>query len=590
MYKVGSAIRDITILLDGCGMLGYGMFHNVTKSIETPIYARAFVIEQGSQKIAFVNAEVCFITMGLKDAIVAYVSKRSQGWSHDNIMITAQHTHSAPGGFTHYFFYNITVSGFKQEVFDHFTEGIAEVILAAEEKVKPSKIFMGKGTFDEKVDVAFNRSLKPYNANKEVRQKVRKNEAHLAVDREMKMLRFEGDDGRPIGCLNWFGVHTTSISNDNTSICSDNKGYAADYFEKAYSELFPGKEKIISIFAQDTAGDVTPNYVWDKRKKWTRGRYEDDFESARYNGQLQFEKAREIFEKALSGKAITGQIDYETIYVDFSRVKVAPRFADGKKHQRTANACLGVSFLEGTREGPGMSKAVGHFGRFSWGLAKLYRKYLMSHFMPYKEKVEMLNTFKSQYPKSAILEMGTGHVMGTKQVRRLIIPAFADPVIRYFKYLDKTGYTKFKPWSPEVLPLQIMIIGEFAIVGVPAEMTTMAGQRLRNTVKEVLTKRGVSEVMLSTYANGYAGYTTTHEEYMFQHYEGGHTLFGKWTLAAYQTRFEELAGEMLRPKELRFKGTSFDEEPPAKPRIFDKHEIWHGVREEDLRIFDTTRI
>ncbi len=44
---------------------------------------------------------------------------------------------------------------------------------------------------------------------------------------------------------------------------------------------------------------------------------------------------------------------------------------------------------------------------------------------------------------------------------------------------------------------------------------------------------------------------TTYEEYQAQIYEGGHTVFGEWSLAALQTKFELLAEEMLKPKEER---------------------------------------
>ena len=44
------------------------------------------------------------------------------------------------------------------------------------------------------------------------------------------------------------------------------------------------------------------------------------------------------------------------------------------------------------------------------------------------------------------------------------------------------------------------------------------------------------------------GYTTTREEYQEQCYEGGHTIFGQWQLAAFQTRFAELARELRKPE------------------------------------------
>jgi neutral ceramidase len=48
-------------------------------------------------------------------------------------------------------------------------------------------------------------------------------------------------------------------------------------------------------------------------------------------------------------------------------------------------------------------------------------------------------------------------------------------------------------------------------------------------------------VVIAGYSNGYAGYATTAEEYRSQQYEGGHTLHGQWTLAAYQETARTLA-------------------------------------------------
>jgi len=58
-------------------------------------------------------------------------------------------------------------------------------------------------------------------------------------------------------------------------------------------------------------------------------------------------------------------------------------------------------------------------------------------------------------------------------------------------------------------------------------------------------------VLLCTYANDYMGYVTTNEEYQEQCYEGGHTIFGQWTLPAFQTRLTMLARELLKPAAAR---------------------------------------
>jgi hypothetical protein len=67
------------------------------------------------------------------------------------------------------------------------------------------------------------------------------------------------------------------------------------------------------------------------------------------------------------------------------------------------------------------------------------------------------------------------------------------------------------------------------------EPSTVAGQRLRVTVLSALHAHGIRYAMINGYANAYASYTVTPEEYAHQGYEGACTLFGQWTLGAFQT-------------------------------------------------------
>ncbi|MCB1658819.1 MAG: neutral/alkaline non-lysosomal ceramidase N-terminal domain-containing protein, partial [Pseudomonadales bacterium] len=53
------------------------------------------------------------------------------------------------------------------------------------------------------------------------------------------------------------------------------------------------------------------------------------------------------------------------------------------------------------------------------------------------------------------------------------------------------------------------------------------------------------------YCNDYMGYVTTYEEYQQQAYEGGHTIYGQWTLAAFQTCFAKLAEQFALPADQR---------------------------------------
>lgn len=49
-------------------------------------------------------------------------------YTEENVMITATHTHSGPGGFLQYVLYIITSQGFISQSFEAIVSGIVEVI------------------------------------------------------------------------------------------------------------------------------------------------------------------------------------------------------------------------------------------------------------------------------------------------------------------------------------------------------------------------------------------------------------------------------------------------------------------------------
>lgn len=551
MYEVGTGKADITAFKKDVGMMGYGMFHNRITGVETPLFVRAFVVRDltTKRKIVFVNAEIAFITISIKRGVMKKLKRHHAelGFEADNVLLSAQHTHSGPGGYSHYGLYNISVPGFVPEVYQTIVDGIVSSIVEADAKLCPARISFTKGSFAPDKDVAFNRSIKAYNQNPEV-TKVTAAEAHLAVDREMHLFRVDDMDGKPIGSFNFFGVHTTSIHNDNTKINADNKGYAARYLEEAINKENPD---YIAAFAQKAAGDVTPNYTWDKKKKWTRGPFENDVESASYIGKLQFEKALELHEQAAQdGETVQVGIDYALSHANFANIAVDPEFSGNNPEARTCASCHGVAFFKGTTEGPGMEPPLVVVANFATAVVKIY-DYVRGWFLSKDERKKIHEKYRIHGTKKILIETADRKVLGTRNITGLIVPAFVDPTIKYFKVFHKSGGLDHKPWTPQTLPLQTVILGQVAFVAIPGEITTVAGQRLKQTVQDILSSRGVQEVILISYSNAYCGYITTFEEYQVQCYEGGHTPYGQWTLAGFQTKFKELSLQLLKAPEDR---------------------------------------
>ena len=143
-------------------------------------------------------------------------------------------------------------------------------------------------------------------------------------------------------------------------------------------------------------------------------------------------------------------------------------------------------------------------------------------------------------------KLGTGvhgEILGLRFLDVLPTLARLDSTFAWVHGAHQATGTLDRPWLSGRAHAQVLQVGELAIVGVPAEPTTVAGRRMRRTVRKRL--EGVTTVVIAGYCNGYTGYVTTPEEYESQTYEGGSTLFGRWTLGAWQTVFEAVTEQPL---------------------------------------------
>jgi neutral ceramidase len=116
--------------------------------------------------------------------------------------------------------------------------------------------------------------------------------------------------------------------------------------------------------------------------------------------------------------------------------------------------------------------------------------------------------------------------------------------------LIATGEMKYPyKWQPNILPVQVLRIGNVMNVALPAEFTTMAGRRLRDAVLEEANRvsTGTSyKIVLSGLANAYSSYVVTPEEFQVQRYEGASTIFGPHTLPAYIQQYILLTHHLVK--------------------------------------------
>lgn len=94
-------------------------------------------------------------------------------------------------------------------------------------------------------------------------------------------------------------------------------------------------------------------------------------------------------------------------------------------------------------------------------------------------------------------------------------------------------------WTPNIVDVQSLRVGQFIIALSPSELTTMVGRRWKTALaaavvsSSVLPATTTPKIVLGSPANTYAHYATTREEYGVQRYEGASTLYGSFHAEAF---------------------------------------------------------
>ncbi|KAK9816671.1 hypothetical protein WJX72_003530 [[Myrmecia] bisecta] len=539
-YLLGTGKADITGPAADVNMMGYAMPQQIVAGIHTRLYARALIVAdpaKDSNRFVFVNLDACMASQAVTLEVIKKLKAEYGGlYSEANVAISGIHTHSGPGGYLQYILYIITSMGFVRESFDVLVGGIVEAIKRAHNNVKPGSLHVNSG---ELLEANINRSPTAYLHNPEDERQRYQHD----VDKEMTILKVSDGNGRGRGCWSWFPVHCTSVNNTNQLISGDNKGVAAQLMEKwAQAQAAAGGASFaadfMAGFGQANVGDTSPNthgtFCMDTglpcdavhstcngRNEMCIGRgpaFPDYFKSNEIIAGRQAAKAQELWGSAT--QQVKGPVEFRHAFLDMSNVEVAE-----SKYTRAGKTCpaaMGFSFAAGTTDGPGAFdfKQSDTNGTLFWKT--------VVHFL--KQPSEEQKACHA--PKPILLDTGSVHVP--------------------------------YEWQPAIVEIQILRVGQFVILCVPGEFTTMAGRRLREAIYDQVKGAWGEDVkiVIAGLTNTYSSYVTTVEEYAAQRYEGASTIFGLHTLDAYIQELSKLAQAMIT-------GTP-TEAGPAPPNLVDK--------------------
>lgn len=524
LYLLGVGKADVTGPVVEINMMGYADPNQVGSGLRQRLYSRAFIVGDVDK----VDDRFVYLVLDTQSGDTAVRHGILQGlkamgadynmYGQSNVAVTGTHSHSGPGAWLNYLLPQITSKGFNKQSYQAIVDGALLSIKRAHESLQLGHLSVG--TVDVE-DANINRSPYAYLSNpEEERAKYNHN-----VDKSLTMLMFRGaEDARSLGSLTWFPVHGTSMLGNNTLITGDNKGVAAYLLEKTVRASEGARDDFVAGFSQANVGDTSPNvlgaYCEDGsgeicnfedstcggRNEPCHGRgpmfrVKDQGASSCFEiGNRQFVAAKRLYDQMIKGAAGTpvrgNSVKSLHAFQDFSNYTFAH---PNGSIVSTCPAALGYSFAAGTTDGPGAFD----FKQNNTGSPNANPVWsVVSGFL--REPSEEQK--KCHHSKPILLDVGE----------------IENPYL----------------WTPNIVDVQLLRVGQLIIIVSPGEATTMAGRRWKDAIHTSakaasLTTLDEPIVVLGGPANSYTHYIATEEEYGIQRYEGASTLYGPHTLNAH---------------------------------------------------------
>jgi hypothetical protein len=443
----------------------------------TRLGTRALVLERGGRKVALVQVDLFMVPGGLVKHVADLTADR--GFSEQNLVISASHTHSGPGGYANFKTFNTAAPSLQtatdpvsfyllfdpkpadRQLYTFLVRQIAAAVRRADRNLGPAAA--GWGTAEIR-GLTRNRSVEAHLADHGVMREFGEGEAGLdpeggdhTIDPEVNLLRVDklvrrrGSVRRvPIGGWSTFPDHGTVTKSSFQFYNQDHHGSALRLFEGKVRRAgrVPPRQPVVNVYGNSNEGDMSAGL--DRH-----GPAASDFV-----GRVEAAAMLRAWRGAGRSLSRTPGLDLRWTRVCFCGQAVnGGNVAD--------YPMIGFPFLTGSEEERGPLFDV--------------------------TGVPLEGT------RNPLPVPGQGHKQG--------IPLSRDSV-------------------PSAVPLMTVRIGDRLIATMPGEATKEVGARLEESVLPTVASAGVARVIVSGLTNEFIQYFTTPEEYDRQHYEGGSTLYG----------------------------------------------------------------
>lgn len=255
--RVGAAVTDVTppqfpVLVNG------GFLSKTASQVNTPVNARAIVLDDGRERIAIVVVDSCMMPRPLLDDAKHLASKRTE-ISADRMLISATHTHSAPSCM------GALGTDADPMYVSFLREKLADSIAAAERNLEPAEVGFGSAPAGE--FTALRRWVRrsdriqddPF-GNPTIRANMHAARDWNDVtgpsgpkDPELSMIAFRSRDGRPLAVLANFSMHYFG----DRPISADYFGLFCEGLQSRVAADTPGvSSPFVAALSHGCSGDI----------------------------------------------------------------------------------------------------------------------------------------------------------------------------------------------------------------------------------------------------------------------------------------------------------------------------------------------
>jgi neutral ceramidase len=463
--RAGAARADITPPT-GYYMMGWVRSDAQVTGAHTRLYARVIVLQRGQRKVALVSEDLNGIAGGMLAAAAAL--NKDRGYSQENVIDSASHTHAAPSQYYNFGAYNTvfmssnTPSEFNTaadpQLYAFMVRRLALAIRRADDDLGPATAGWG---FTRLRGLTQNRSIEAHLADHGIIEpygsgSVKQDPQGYShtIDPEVNVLRVDklAPGGRrvPIGIWSTFADHGTVNKYTFHYYNRDHHGSATEVVERSIRRAakVPTDQDVVNAYGNTDEGDQSA------------GLHRSGPAASDFVGRVEAASMLAAWRDAGRRLRRRPSLDLRWTRVCFCGQETDVGPVDDK-------GVIGLPLFTGSEEGRG----------------PLYDE---TH-VPFEGRTAPAST-GPQGDKSQVL---------------------VDTDI------------------PKAVPLAALRLGDRLIVTIPGEMTAEMGRRIREAVLDTARASGISRVVISGLANEYLQYFVTPEEYDRQHYEGGSMLYGR---------------------------------------------------------------